>query len=116
MDSRFITKLALSSYTNDSLDEKKVMRVAIQLSRHDLKRYIRALKAIERKNMLFVRIPNKKRYAQTLEDVFRGRNIIVDEDPELLMGIRITDDDMVYDMSLENKLNTILEDLDENYD
>lgn len=116
MDNKLITKLALGSYTNDTLDEKKVLRVATQLSRLDLKRYIRVLKAIERKKNLFIQVPDKKRFQKTLEDVFRDRNIIIEEDSDLLMGVRITDDDMVYDMSLESRINKILEDLDENYD
>lgn len=116
MDQKTLTKLALSSYTNDAIDEKKVLRVAIQLDRKDLKKYIRAIKAIERKKNLFIQVPDKNKYKKLVEDIFSGKRLIIDEDPNLLMGIRITDDDMVYDMSLENRINAIIDKLEESYD
>ncbi len=109
MSKKEIQQLVEASYTKDTLDSKKVEKIASLLSRNDVKLYIRGLKLSEKAKTISLVLPDAKLYNSTkksLEDIFKNKRIIVQEDPSLLLGIKVIDNDMVYDMSLKNNLET----------
>ncbi|HSW88619.1 MAG TPA: hypothetical protein VLG12_05660 [Candidatus Saccharimonadales bacterium] len=117
MTKKDIRKLAALSY--ETLDEEKIMKLAAQLSRKDLKEYIRQLKFIEKKNEVIVALPDIKSYNKSdnfFEALFTKKKIIFQEDASLILGARITDDDMVYDINLKSKLEEVVKTIEQNYE
>lgn len=110
MSKKIINQLVLASYTKDTLDSKKVEKVVKLLSRSDLKLYIRGLKLAEKQKTITLVLPNEKFYNKSLLGKTTKR-IIVRQDPSLLMGAKIIDNDMVYDVSLKNNLETFIQSL-----
>lgn len=109
MTKKQIVQLIQASYTKDALDSKKVEKIASLLSRYDLKQYIRGLKLSEKAKTISLVLPDAKLYNSTkknFEEAFKNKRIVVEEDPSLLLGIKVIDNDMVYDMSLKNNLET----------
>lgn len=109
MTKRQITALVSASYINNKLDSKRVEKIATLLSRADLKLYVRGLKLAEKAMTISLVLPDAKLYnsnKKIWEDKFKNKKIVVQEDPSLLMGVKIVDNDMVYDMSLKNNFET----------
>lgn len=110
--------LAKDSYTNNQLDEKKVLEFSSHMDRKALKAYIRALSAIEKKNNVIIATPSVKSYntnKEVFEQVFAGKNIIAEEDKSLLLGLRVTDNDMIFEKSLKQILENMVSDIGKNY-
>ncbi len=115
---KLIEKLVMASYTDKNLDLEKVQKIVGFLNRQMLKSYIKALKRYEKKNTVIVDLPlvaetdDKKE----IQHLFGEKIILYNTDPTLLAGIRITDDDIIYELSIKNSLNKILESIEQNYD
>lgn len=119
MNKKQIQLLVAESYTKGDLDEKKVTKIASILKRKDLKSYVRELKLAEKKKQVIIALPSAKVYNTTKKiffDLFPGKTISVAEDKLLMLGARVTADDMVYDFSLQKKLEDFLFDIENNYD
>ena len=110
MTKKIISQLVAASYTKDALDEKKVMRIAAALSRQDLKTYIRGVKLVEKSKTISLVLPDAKLYNNSLVAGVKKRVKVV-EDKSLLLGYKIIDNDMVYDMSLKDKLEDFVQSL-----
>lgn len=107
MTKKQINQLVSASYTKENLDSNRVEKIASLLSRADLKEYIRALKLAEKSRTVSLVLPDAKLYngsRKFWESIFKNKKIVVDEDPSLLLGIKVIDNDMVYDMTLKNNL------------
>lgn len=119
MTKKQLSELVLASYTKDNLDDKKVNQIANSLSRKDLKAYIRSLKLEEKKKLVTVALPTASVYNTTKKiffDLFPGKQISVEEDKLLMLGARITANDMVYDFSLKKRLEDFLFEVESAYD
>lgn len=119
MTKRFLQQLVLASYTGKNLNAKRVDEITKRLDKQDLKAYIRALKLIEQQKKIYVAMPKANVYntsKKTLESLFPDKEFIFEEDPSLLLGMRLIDNDMVYEMSLKERLNSILDEVDQQYD
>ncbi|HSD98433.1 MAG TPA: hypothetical protein VLB73_01900 [Patescibacteria group bacterium] len=110
MTKKTITELVKASYTKEILNSKKVERIVKLLSRSDLKQYIRGLKLFEKSRTISLVLPDKKFYNKTLLGNIKKQVRLI-EDKSLLLGAKIIDNDMVYDMSLKNNLDTFLQSL-----
>lgn len=105
MTKKQIQQLIHASYKNDTLDEKIVAKIAQLLSRKDLKAYVRSLQLAEKSRTISLVLPNSKIYNKgVFEKVFKNKKITVTEDPSLLLGLKVIDNDMVYDYSLKSTL------------
>ncbi|MBI2025880.1 MAG: hypothetical protein HYT06_00700 [Candidatus Levybacteria bacterium] len=105
-----LKKLVISSYTNKTLDEKKVARVAKLLSKEQLREYIKALKAFEKQNTVVITLAdtNDKKAYKDFAKLFKDKKIIIRQDKSLLAGIKIEDFDNVYEFNLKNKVDNIV--------
>lgn len=111
MTNKKIRQLANLSYLKYKLDEKKVKKISYNLSRKDLKEYIKILKMLEKKKSVTVVLPstvNDRELENNLREIFRGKKIIYKVDKDIIAGIKILDQDNVYDFSLTNKLDSII--------
>lgn len=119
MTKRILKKFVEESYTKDKLDEGKVKQITKDMKRKDLKNYVAFLKRKEKSKHLDVRLPVANinpSVKKIFFDAFPGKSITIREDKLLLLGAKITADDMVYDFSLKRQLEDFLYDLEENYD
>lgn len=117
MKKKDIKKLAQASYK--TLDEKKVSQIASLLSKKDLKEYIRQLKFIEKAQEVIVALPAIKSYNKSdkfFEKLFADKKIMYQEDPSLILGAKITDNDMVYDINLKSRLEEAARQIEQNYE
>ncbi len=97
------------SYKNEQLDPEIVDLVANQLSRNELKQYIKLIKQQENKSQVIVAVPKtlKSREQDVIQKLFLGKKIVYTVDSLMLSGIKIVDNDIEYELSL----NQIFQDL-----
>ena len=117
MNRQTLKQLVIESYTNGELDATKVNKIADLLSKKELLLYIRALKNWERQHEVILEVSTEEGLdVSEIQDAFPGKKIVIEADPSLLLGMRITDNDDVYELSLKNSLDKITEHIEEQYD
>lgn len=120
MTKKQIKKLAGLSFTRNNLDDRKVDSIAKLLKRSDLKEYVRVLKSIEAQKKVQVVIPNlsmiKKGDLQKFQKMFPNKKILYEEDPSLLVGVKIINNDKVFEFSLKNNLENMDSFIETQYD
>lgn len=111
MTYKYIKKLAENSYKSFDLDQKSVEKIIKLLTKKELREYIKILKKLEQKKSIIIVIPNekisKKSLSMQLKKIFPDRKIIYQTDPSLLLGIRIIDNDLIYELNLKDTLEQI---------
>ena len=110
MNDKTIKQLALASYVNGKLNETRVNRISRNLSRAELKKYVKALIRLNQQQKVYVSVAKsiKQIDKNLFEQLFPGKEIIVTEDKSLIAGIRIVDNDMIYEQSVKNNLDNLL--------
>ena len=106
-----LNKLIVESYSGNNLDIKKVEKIAKDLKRKNLKLYIRAIKNLENQRSVIVSLPKplKKTEMKIMEKIYKNKKIVYDIDPNLMLGMKIKDNDMLYEMDLKNTLDDLVE-------
>ena len=107
MTKKQIKLLAGASYSKGDLIGKNVTRIADRLTREDLKRYLRTLKSIEKQKTVTVIVPgtklNNKQYIEKkFKELFKEKNIAIQTDPSLIVGLKIINNDLIYELSLRD--------------
>lgn len=121
MTKKQIKKLASFSFIRNNLDSEKVNNIARFLKRSDLREYLRALKSIESRRKVVVLIPNlsqlkKSNLQKTFGKIFPGKKILYEEDLSLIAGVRVINNDQVFEFSLKNTLENLDTFLENQYD
>jgi F0F1-type ATP synthase delta subunit len=116
MDSKKIAKLVTASYKDNNLDQKKVNKIASLISRADLKKYISGLELSEKKKSLIISSPTNNQDIKRFEKLFPHKKIVLKRDPSLMLGVKVVDNDVVYEFTLKNSLDKILNHIEQNYD
>ena len=117
MNRQTLKQLVIGSYSGGDLDPKKVNKIADLLSKNELRLYIKALKNWEKQNKITIEVPSDGGFSlEELQDVFPDKKLVINVDPSLLLGMRLTDNDDLYEMSLKNSLEKITEHIKEQYD
>lgn len=116
MNKKKIDKLVLVSYSNNFLDKKKVNKIAGLISAADLKKYINGLKLAEKKKSLIISSPMNNQDLKKFEKLFPNKKIIFKKDSKLMLGVKIIDNDIVYEFTLRNSFNKMLNYIEQNYD
>lgn len=116
-----IKTLAKGSFKGENLDPKMVLKITKLLTRNDLKLYVKALKSEERKRRVTVFLPNiklsdKQVLQKKIAKLFPNKKIEFSIDPSLLVGLKIVDDDMIYEYNLKNTLESLSNYLESQYD
>jgi hypothetical protein len=109
MDKKLIKKLAGASYTNNKLDEEKVNRITVNLNRRELREYVKALKNLQNKVTVYVEHTNEldDNYKREIEALYPNKSVIFRRNKDLILGIKITENDIVSNISLSNSLKQI---------
>lgn len=120
MSIKKIKKLALKSYNENSLNEKILSLVSKKLNKKDLKVYISELKRINESRIVKVYVPNRKiltdRMTKSLSKFFDNKELRIIEEPDLIAGLRIIDNDLIYELNLRDSLENMIEYLKKSYD
>lgn len=117
---RKIKKLALKSYNGNSLNEKVIGLVSKKLNKKNLKVYINELKRINDSKIVKVYVPNREfltnKMMQSLSKFFENKELRIIEKPDLIAGIRIIDNDLIYELNLRDSFENMIEYLKQSYD
>lgn len=118
MNKKFIAELVEASYTEGILDKEKVEKIVSFLNRKSLKQYIYALKAYEKQNTVYIdsAFSIEDIDESIFDDMFTDKKIVYNTDPTLLLGLKVTSNDLVYEMNLKSKFEKILDKIKQNYD
>jgi len=116
MTSNKLRNLVTESYKNDILDTNKVYAIANCLTRSELKQYIDALKNHEDKKNVIVTTPFKVYNHKGFEKLFPNKKIFYKIDPSLMLGVKIVDNDNVYEFNLKSRLDDIISYITKRYD
>lgn len=111
MTKKQIKKLITASYIKNNLDSAKVNRITKLLTRQELKLFIKLLKNYDKtKNItLFVsNISGSSEILKQIKKIYLNKNIIVKEDKSLIAGIRLIDNDTIYDANIKNSLDEMV--------
>jgi hypothetical protein len=109
MKSIQLKKLALASYTKEKLDIRKVNRLISFLKKTDLRRYIKYLKLIEKSKNITVVLPSKIdiKTENSFKKVYKDKNVNFVYDPSLILGLKILDNDFVYEYNLKDTIGQL---------
>lgn len=111
MSKKEIKQLVLASYTKDKLDIRKINKIIKFFSKKDLKNYVKYIKSYEKTKNVIVEMPiiiGKEDILRQFKKLYPGKNIQLKENKTLLAGVKITDNDIVYEENLKNKLENIV--------
>lgn len=108
MNKKKLQTIVKNSYKNNILDSNKVYAIADFLTRAELKRYINALKNYENKKNVIVTTPFKMNNGTVFKKLFPNKKIVYKIDPSLMLGLKITNYDNVYEFNLKNTLDDII--------
>lgn len=106
----FIQGLVVKSYKQDQLDASVVDLVANKLNRRQLKEYIKLLKQQESKKQVIVTVPKSLTGEERdmIQKLFTGKKIYYTVDPTMISGIRIVDNDVEYEISLDQIFQNLI--------
>jgi F0F1-type ATP synthase delta subunit len=107
---KMIQGLVVKSYKQDQLDPAIVDLVANKLNRRQLKQYIRLLKQQENKKQVIVTVPKtlSSEERDMIQKLFTGKKLYYTVDPSMISGIRIVDNDVEYEISLDQIFQNLL--------
>ncbi len=114
-----IKKLAKQSFKNGNLDMKIIRKTASLLSKKQLKTYIKFLKKFENERLVWVFTPMNKvenKITDRIKSIFPNKKVEYVIDPSLIAGLRIVDNDMVYELNLKDFLRNMITYLKQSYD
>lgn len=117
-----IKKIAILSFDkNQNLNPEKIKAIKKTLKQNELREYVKAIKKIENQKTIELVIPNEnttelKEILKSIEKAYPDKKIVVKYDPSLIAGIRIINDDNVYELSVQGMLEDALSTIAKNYD
>lgn len=111
MDKHILRRIVLESYSKEELDKGRVLKIANNLNRRQLKEYIKALKNEENKRYVDVTLPYKPsdKEEETIKNLFPKKKINFFQKPSMIAGIEVRNEDEIFSLSLEDELDNILE-------
>lgn len=105
-----IQNVVQASYKNGKLDPDIVNKIADKLTRKELKEYIRLLKQEENKKIVTVTAPKElsEEEKKMFENLFSKKELVYNTDQKMIGGIKITDGDVEYEISLNQIFRDII--------
>ncbi len=117
MDKRQIKQLVQLSITGDKLDKNKIEKITALLTRNEFRQYVKGLKKFVREHTVVIEVPRDSNHlSDSIKNQFPGKDVIINKNPKLLLGVRIQDNDDIYEISLADTLKQMEEFLLTTYD
>ena len=97
------------SFTKAELNSEVIERIANALTRSELKEYLRLLKLeISRRTVRVTNaLPLNKEQQKELEALFSEKKVVYEMDKNLILGTRVLNGDLVYNMNLKQQLSDL---------
>ncbi len=113
MTRKQVKLLAEKSFVRRKLDSKRVLSFTKLMKRKNLREYVRAIKAIDAKNKVTIVVPSlaKKGDLSSIARLYLDKEVIYEEYPTLMVGVKIIDNDLVHYFNLKNSLENIVENI-----
>lgn len=111
MTKKQIKKLINASYIKNSLNSARVNRIARQLTRAELKLFIKLLKNYEKSKTITLFVSNiseANEIIKQIKKIYSDKNVVIKEDKSLIAGVRLVDNDTIYDANIKNSLDEIV--------
>nr|MBI5455577.1 hypothetical protein [Candidatus Levybacteria bacterium] len=111
MTKKQIKKLISASYIKNNLDSARVNRISKQLTRQELKLFIKLLKNYDQSKtvtLLVSSILASNEIVKQIKKMYSDKNVVIKEDKSLVAGIRLIDNDTIYDVNIKNSLNEMV--------
>ena len=107
-----IKLIAQKSFIKNELDYKKVKIFTSKMKRKELREYIREIKSLDSKMKVRIVVPNLKTFEKkdisSLLKKYQDKKILYEEDQSLLVGLKVIDNDLIYDFNLKNSLEELV--------
>jgi hypothetical protein len=120
MKTKQFKTLAIASYTKGELDIKKAKNICKLLKAGEIRQYIKQLKRIEQEKTVRVVVPDitviDNKMLSKIKSFYPKKRVVVEQNSELILGAKIMDNDLVYDLSLKNRLDSLNDFMIEQYD
>ena len=112
MNKKQIKQLSIASFVRGSINPKKVLRISSKLKRSELRDYIKFLKSQIDLRLVRIQVPNLKtideiNFKKQFSNIFPSKKIIIEENPDILLGMKIIDNDKIYDFNLKDSFESI---------
>ncbi|HKC14651.1 MAG TPA: hypothetical protein VKC89_01655 [Patescibacteria group bacterium] len=111
MTKKQIKTLALKSFVRNNLDSNKVKLFMKKMKRRQLRVYIKYLKYFEARNKVIIIVPDlklvSKKELSSFAKLYPNKKIDYREDPSIILGVRLIDNDLIHDFNLNNSLESI---------
>ena len=111
MTKKQIKKLINASYIKNSLNSARVNRIARQLTRAELKLFIKLLKNYEKSKTITLFVSNiseANEIIKQIKKIYSDKNVVIKEDKSLIAGVRLVDNDKIYDANIKNSLDEMV--------
>ena len=110
MDKKQLENIVNASYKDGELNEEFVLSIIDKLNRQELKAYIKVLRKREDKNRVVVTLPfaPEEKEKKMFEKIFAGKKVVFETKPQILIGTRVVNNDIVYDFNLQDSLRKIV--------
>lgn len=109
MYKKLIAQLVENSYTNSKLDAQKVLSIAEKLSKRHLRIYIKLLKKHIAENTVNIETAFQvdEVTKAELEKIYTGKRIEYTQNKDLMLGIKVYENDIIYSKNLKDTLSGI---------
>lgn len=109
LDKKFLKQLVEISFRANEFNQPVVEKISSHLSRNELKKYVDELKKEDRKRTVIVEVPTKdgELHLDQIQSLFPNKKILFRKDTSLILGMRIIDDDIVYEFDLKDSLENM---------
>jgi hypothetical protein len=115
MNKKQIKQLVESSFEGNYFNEKTVNKIVAKLDKADLRKYINGLKLAEKEKTVIIASPMINNDLKEIEKIFPNKKFIIKKDSTLLLGVKIVNNDMVYEFTLKNSFDKIVKYIGQNY-
>lgn len=108
MTKKNLKLLAQKSFKGNYMDPKKIKKIASLLKRSELRNYLNFLRLQDLQKKITVITPEAAKGLQkTLSKMYPNRRINYAEDPSIILGIKVIDNDTIYELDLKDTLNSL---------
>ena len=111
MTKKQIRKLVTASYTKNNLDGKLVSKIANKLTRNELKTYLKLVKSSEQAKtvtLIAPKLTDKVNLKKEMSRLFPEKNIQLKVDKSLIGGVKIIDNDLIYESNIKSTLEDLV--------
>lgn len=110
MKKKLLKQLINLSYEKLILNEEKTELISKYLNRKELKEYLKELKKWENETSVIISLPKMPGIEEQkiFLNLFTNKKIVYNIDPSLLVGVKIKNNDLIYNFNLKNTLENLI--------